>query len=226
VTLPHVFEKLGFVPSFLQAKAAIGAGFTALMPEGVRAMRERWSVERALLQGLDIEGQLLGRSSVHVSSWLWTKLALGGYILRALGDGTEMPSSVEGRPPFLDHHLFDVVRGISTKAMLFGGREKAVLREALKGLLPTQILRRRKQPLLAPPMLFSETGYPDEFVLDLFHSRLVGDVPFIERGLLINSLNRSSRLDAAQRAAAEPPLVMATCAILLQQEFKLGSGGF
>ena len=49
---------------------------------------------------------------VYKSTYLWSKLALAGYILRAIGDGMEMAHSIEGRPPFLDHELFSICSGL------------------------------------------------------------------------------------------------------------------
>ena len=51
----------------------------------------------ALLASFDVPGQLTGRARVEQSAYLWTRLALEGYILRSLGDGLEMASGVEGR---------------------------------------------------------------------------------------------------------------------------------
>ena len=60
------------------------------------------------------ETQLRGRGRVEQSLYLWSKLALEGYILRTLGDGMEMAFSIEGRLPFLDNpgefHAFYFLR--------------------------------------------------------------------------------------------------------------------
>ncbi|HET8646369.1 MAG TPA: asparagine synthase (glutamine-hydrolyzing), partial [Vicinamibacteria bacterium] len=63
-----------------------------------------------LLGALDVEGQLQGRSRIDQELYLWTKTVLTNYILTVGGDRTEMAHSVEGRPPFLDHHVFAATR--------------------------------------------------------------------------------------------------------------------
>lgn len=65
-------------------------------------------------------------------------------ILCFLGDREEMAHSLEARLPFLDHRLFDVARRIPVDLKFRRGTEKAVLRDAAKGLLPEDIRLRRK----------------------------------------------------------------------------------
>ena len=47
---------------------------------------------------------------MHQSLYLWSKTLLPNYILAMLGDRMEMAHSIEGRVPFLDHHLVEVIR--------------------------------------------------------------------------------------------------------------------
>ena len=112
-------EILGFAPAFLQAKATLGARIHSLIREEVlSAWRSRAddAYTEAARWAL-ATGQLSDREPVHQAAWLWTKLTLAGYILKTLGDGTEMASSVEGRLPFLDHRLFRI-RKTTTRFLL------------------------------------------------------------------------------------------------------------
>ena len=65
-------------------------------------------------------------------------------ILGFLGDRVEMAHSLEVRVPFLDHHLYDAAKRIPVDFKLRNGVEKAVLRDAAKGILPEDIRTRRK----------------------------------------------------------------------------------
>jgi asparagine synthase (glutamine-hydrolysing) len=65
-------------------------------------------------------------------------------ILGFLGDRVEMAHSLEVRVPYLDHKLYDSTKWIPADFKLRGGVEKAVLRDAAKGLLPEDIRTRRK----------------------------------------------------------------------------------
>ena len=60
-----------------------------------------------MLSCLDVERQLAGRHPVNQSLYIWGKTMLPNYILSNLGDRMEMAHSVEGRLPFLDHHVVE-----------------------------------------------------------------------------------------------------------------------
>ena len=66
-------------------------------------------------------------------------------ILGFLGDRVEMAHSLEVRVPFLDHKLYDAAKWIPDDFKLRGGTEKAVLRDAARGILPEDLRLRRKQ---------------------------------------------------------------------------------
>ncbi|HYX47042.1 MAG TPA: asparagine synthase (glutamine-hydrolyzing) [Sphingomicrobium sp.] len=66
-------------------------------------------------------------------------------ILCYLGDREEMAHSLEARLPFLDHHLYDMAKSIPVDLKIRGGVEKAVLRDAMKGIIPDDFRLRRKR---------------------------------------------------------------------------------
>ncbi|HEX5238834.1 MAG TPA: asparagine synthase (glutamine-hydrolyzing) [Sphingomicrobium sp.] len=70
-------------------------------------------------------------------------------ILCYLGDREEMAHSLEARLPFLDHKLYDAAKQIPVDFKVRDGREKAVLRDAAKGILPDEIRLRRKGGFMA-----------------------------------------------------------------------------
>ncbi len=77
-------------------------------------------------------------------------------ILCFLGDRMEMAHALEARLPFLDHHLFDKAKWIPVDFKMRNTTEKAVLREAAKGILPEDLRRRRK-------LGFMHTGAFEDF---------------------------------------------------------------
>jgi asparagine synthase (glutamine-hydrolysing) len=79
-----------------------------------------------------------------------------------------MANSVEGRFPYLDHRLIEFANRLPPHWKIRGLTEKYLLRRALAGLLPDEILKRTKQPYRAPdnPSFFFD-GEPLDYVADL-----------------------------------------------------------
>lgn len=68
-------------------------------------------------------------------------------------DANSMYHSVENRSPFLDRELFEFCFSIPTQHLIRDGAAKAVLRDAMRGIVPQRILdNRRKVGFNAPVM--------------------------------------------------------------------------
>lgn len=65
-------------------------------------------------------------------------------------DQMSMAASVESRVPFLDHEFVERIVAIPGRYKLRGWRTKAVLRDALRDLVPREILTRRKMGFPVP----------------------------------------------------------------------------
>ena len=74
---------------------------------------------------------------------------LSDYITRTL-DAASMSYGLEARVPFLDHEFVELCNQIPPTLKMRGLHEKHILRRALEGVLPTEILKRRKRGLSAP----------------------------------------------------------------------------
>jgi asparagine synthase (glutamine-hydrolysing) len=94
--------------------------------------------------------QIEGRDPVVQLQYRQLVTHLPSVILCAYGDRTEMAHSIEGRVPFLDHHLFEVARDIPVEHKICGGVEKYIIRKIADGLIPKEVVERRKWPLSTP----------------------------------------------------------------------------
>ncbi len=65
-------------------------------------------------------------------------------------DQMSMAASIESRVPFLDHKLVELTAKMPTKMKLRGRDTKFLLREAMKGILPPEILTRSKMGFPVP----------------------------------------------------------------------------
>lgn len=75
---------------------------------------------------------------------------LSNYLLSSQGDRMAMGHSVEGRFPFLDHRVVELAATIPPPYRLNGLKGKYILRKAADGLVPQDVIDRRKQPYRAP----------------------------------------------------------------------------
>ena len=65
-------------------------------------------------------------------------------------DQMSMSASIESRVPFLDHKLVEFAAKLPDRMKLRGFKTKWILREAIRGLLPDEILTRRKMGFPVP----------------------------------------------------------------------------
>ena len=150
-------------------------------------------------------------------------LALSGYILRTLGDGTEMAHSVEGRVPFLDHHLFESVRRLPPSLLIRGNTEKYILREAVRPWVTPTVYHRQKHPFLAPPLALSSSGAAHALVQDTLRGGGLAALPFFDRRRVLAWLDSLVQLAPEEQRAADPILMLVLCAVLLQEHYRPGA---
>ena len=147
---PSVFlDRLGYRPAWHEAQDCLLDLLEPVLP----SPHSRESTRGRFLDGLDLTHQLTGRSVVNQSLYLYNKTALSGHILTVMGDRMEMAHSVEGRVPFLDHHLVEFSRCLPSSLKIRDFAEKFVLRKAMRIFVPPATCGRRKQALQTPPYL-------------------------------------------------------------------------
>ena len=70
--------------------------------------------------------------------------------LLTMADRMSMASSLEVRAPFCDHRLIEESLRLSPSAKMPGGRLKGLLKRGFAGVLPDEVLTRRKQGFMIP----------------------------------------------------------------------------
>jgi asparagine synthase (glutamine-hydrolysing) len=115
-----------------------------------RQQVEHYDPSEAIADTLD-ETMLEGRHPLDRAQYVWIKTMLEGQILTWGGDRVDMANSMEARPAFLDHHLAEYAFTVPPHLRIKGNKEKYVLREAMKGLLPETLYKREKFAFMAPP---------------------------------------------------------------------------
>ena len=107
------------------------------------------------------------------AQWLEYKTLLSGYILSAQGDRMLMGNSIEGRFPFLDYRLVDFANKLPAEFKLSDLREKFILKEAFKNLIPDSILNRPKQPYRAPDVLSFFGGHKLDWIEEITNRDII-----------------------------------------------------
>lgn len=118
--------------------------FSDFVAEAAARPEERLDYLAPSLQGLDYFLR---------AQYVEAKLLLGNYLLSSQGDRMAMAHSVEGRYPFLDHRIVEYAGRIPARLKMKVLNEKNILKQAVADVLPDAILRRKKQPYMAPDIL-------------------------------------------------------------------------
>lgn len=65
-------------------------------------------------------------------------------------DKMSMGASLEGRVPFLDHKFVEFAMNVPSKMKIKGSNAKHILKESVRGVIPDEIIDRKKQGFSAP----------------------------------------------------------------------------
>lgn len=140
--------------------------------------------QEAMEQVPDLPGETVQEARLRSIGYLSITRFLP--VLLARKDRMSMLASLEVRVPFADHHLVEYVWNIPWPIKNWGGQAKGVLREALKGLLPDDILLRPKTPYprthnplyeqAVNHMLAERLADPGSILHQLLDSRAVGEL--------------------------------------------------
>jgi asparagine synthase (glutamine-hydrolysing) len=221
--LDDVKRILGFVPSWMETFSSRAVKLRGVLADDYLATVGRRQGYRHLLSDLDVLGQLSGREPVHQSLYLWSKTALPQYVLTMLGDRMEMGHSVEGRVPFLDHHVVEVIRSQPVNQKIRGMTEKYVLREATRDVITDTIYRRQKHPFLAPPASLNPQGRLNALVQDTLRGPALASIPFFDQKKVVALLDRVDTMDDGGRVANDQTLMFLASACVLHTRFGLGA---
>ncbi|HQX24914.1 MAG TPA: asparagine synthase (glutamine-hydrolyzing) [Pseudomonadota bacterium] len=168
-----------------------------------------------------------GRLPAAIANWgplardqyVEAKTLLAGYLLSSQGDRVGMANSIEGRFPYLDHRLIEFANRLPEHYKIRGLREKHVLRRALAGLLPEDILQRTKQPYRAPDsMSFFHGGEPLDYVAELLGGERIRAAGYFDAGAVGKLLDKC-RAGRASGFADNQAFVGILSTMLLDQHF-------
>ena len=219
----YLKSALGFVPTFLAAKASLGHKLIQVLSPDFTDKFSGRDAYREMIGGMDVATRLKGRHVVNQSSYLWSKLALTNYILRTLGDGMEMAHSIEGRVPFLDHKLVEFLAKVPMRLKIRNGIEKYILREAARPMLTDTIYKRQKHSFMAPPLSIFSDPKGKDYVRQIFVNHDFSSRTFFESRKMVALVDKFDDMTTQQLTAIEPIIMMGLTSYLLAKSYGLTS---
>ncbi len=102
-----------------------------------------------------------------------------------------MANGLEVRVPYCDHRLVQYLWNIPWDMKMLDGREKGLLRKALEGILPNDVLWRKKSP-------YPKTHNPayeeavKAILFDILHDASSPLLPLINKSAILNKLTNDS----------------------------------
>jgi len=112
------------------------------------------------------------------AQYIEAKTLLPGYILSSQGDRVAMAHSIEGRFPFLDHRVIEFCCKLPPHIRMNVLKEKYILKESMKDLLPASIIKRTKQPYMAPDSKSFFCGGALDYVQELLSEKYLQDTGY------------------------------------------------
>lgn len=217
--LASVQQTLGFVPSWLKNVAVDRAFFPVLLAPDYALKFDKQDVYRLFLEQFDFPGQLAGRNPIIQSLYLWSKSILPNYSLFA--ERLEMAHAVEIRVPFLDHHLFELVREIPVSMLTHGMQEKYLLREAARPFLTDTVYHRPKHPFTAPPATLTSNNRLYTLMQESLRSSAMASIPFFDQKTVIALLDKLPTMTERQRIALDSTLLILLSTYILHTQYHL-----
>jgi asparagine synthase (glutamine-hydrolysing) len=216
-------RRLGWLPATLNASAAMIAGMAPILRDDLVARIQGYQPLMAALDRLPLAQRVAGRDRLNQVLYINSKTVLPNFILNYLADRMEMAHSIEGRVPFLDHHVAEAAARVPVSMKVKGIREKHVLREATKDVLIPEVYDRQKHPFTTPP-----TRNPNDpmltFYRDTFASQAAQDQPIYDMTKVRAALDQLLECPADQRIAMEGGLQRVASVIILQDKFAMSVG--
>jgi asparagine synthase (glutamine-hydrolysing) len=220
--LETVRRILGFVPVQMQFREMARARISPLLSPEFAAEFARGEPLVDLLDYFDCPRQLTGRERLSQSMYIWSKTMLQNFFMTQCGDRSEMAHSVEGRVPFLDHHVVELARKLPASVKVRGRVSKYILREAVKPVVTTAAYQARKKDFVTQESRISQ---PDSKIGMLLQDTLRGPGlsanPFFDRRAVLKLLDDLKTADSARRHEWDAALLNILGSCILQDAYGL-----
>lgn len=133
----------------------------------------------------------------------------------------EMAHSIEGRVPFLDHHVIECLGQVPVSLKIRGTTEKHILREATRSVITDTVYRRQKHPFLSPPVTTLPGERFHEMMQDTLRGPVLASLPFYDKKRVVALLEALPAMSDGDRVVWDQVLMTVLSACVLQECFNL-----
>ncbi len=221
--LDTVRKRLGFAPYWMELRAGNARYMQKFMAKEFVERFSRLDCYRTLISEIDVPAQLAGRHPLNQALYLGAKVRLPSYILTMLSDRMEMAHSIEGRLPFLDHHVVEIMSAQPVSQKIRGTTEKYVLREAMRDVVSDTVYRRPKKAFVTPPAMQRRQERLHTLIQDMLRGPALAAIPYLDQRRIVAFLDWLPSLDDKSRSRCDLVLMRLASACILQERFRLAS---
>jgi asparagine synthase (glutamine-hydrolysing) len=215
-----VQRRLGWRPATLNVSAVQTSSVAPLFRDDLPAFVREFQPLVSALDRLPIAQRVAGRDHLNQVLYVNAKTVLPNFILNYLADRMEMAHSIEGRVPFLDHHVAEVAARVPVNMKIKGIREKHVLREATKDVLIPEVYDRQKHPFTTPPTR-NKNDPMLAFYRDTFASQAAKDQPIYDMKKVSATLDGLLDYPDDERVGVEGGLQRVASVVVMHEKFSM-----
>jgi asparagine synthase (glutamine-hydrolysing) len=135
----------------------------------------------------------------------------------------EMAHSIEGRVPFLDHHVVEVIRSQPVTQKIRGATQKYVLRESVRDVITDTVYRRPKHAFLSPPAALNPKGRLCALMQDTLRGPALASMPFFDQRKIIGLLDNLYAMDEGLGVANDQVLMILMSASVLHDRYRISA---
>lgn len=129
-------------------------------------------------------------NSEHLNERLWQDVSQFSIPnLTRYDDRNSMAFSIESRPPFLDHVLVEYIMKLPVDQKIKFGWNRHIYRQAMKGILPEEVRKRRSKIGFTNPELSWLRQHSDKF-FEIFSSEPFTSLPYWDAGAVQQALQQ------------------------------------
>jgi asparagine synthase (glutamine-hydrolysing) len=130
------------------------------------------------------------RDTLSKAQFLEDTIFLSTYLLSSQGDRMAMAHSIEMRPPYLDHRIFELMSRVSPRWKILGINEKHLLKKVFKDILPASITQRTKQPYRAPIQQTFKSQLQTGYIRDILSQQSINEANLFDYAKVVHLIKK------------------------------------